>query len=233
MNWNKLTVAHYQALYPIITDTELDSTDKDFKVVSVITGMTEAEIDNLTIGEYNKLKNQVSFIYENVPGGAARFIKGKRRKYRINYDINRIPFARYAEVKTFKGECDADFIRNMHKLIASMVQPVKFGFPVKYKADKHEEYANDLLDAKFIDVYRTCVFFYHLFVASTASLKDYFTKAMMKAGKNIEEAETIHQSLCDDLAGFLVANKLPSLKGSLLSKLGTSQLFKPLTTSAI
>jgi hypothetical protein len=81
------------------------------------------------------------------------------------WEVERMPVARYIEAKTFGV---GNIIPNLHKVMASCVLPMRKNWygkwkPLKYDARKHSEYATDLQDAKFTDVYNCVVFFYPLF----------------------------------------------------------------------
>lgn len=224
MDWNSLTVAHYQALYPVIQDKELNELEKEAKIVSILYELTEAEVDSMSWESFKKLRNESNFLFTDIPGKPVKYIFGKHKKYKLIYQVEKSAFARYAEIKTFRGETEADFIHNMHKLTASMIKPMRnvcgLWIEEKYDATKHEAYSEDLRYCKFIDVYHACVFFYQLFFALTINMRDYLVRGMVEAGIPIAEAIQHHQNLCNDLAGFITLNKLPNLKESQLKRFG-------------
>lgn len=228
MNWKNLTVAHYQALYPITKDKDLTDEDRSVKIISALYGLTEAQIDELSMGEFMRMLNESNFLLEDIPTvKPVRYLKGKKRKYKIIYNVPDLPFARYAEIKTFRGSTEEDLIMNLHKIVASMVMPVKFLKTQKYDAANHADYASDIQDARFIDVFNICVFFCHFFAASIASTKDYFIQGIMTTTKATRvEAETEYTNLLNGLAGFITQHKLPNMKESLLKQLGIYELLK-------
>jgi hypothetical protein len=231
MNWKNLTVAHYQALYPISRDKELTDEDRSVKIISALYGLTEAQIDDLPMKEFKSMLRESNFLLDPIPSvKPVKYLSGKKRKYKILYDINDLPFARYAEIKTFRGSTEEDLILNLHKIVTSMVMPVKFFKVQKYNAANHADYASDIQDAKFIDVFNICVFFCHLFAASIASTRDYFIRGiMMTTNATTEQAETEYTNLLNGLAGFITLHKLPNMKESTLKQLGIYELLKPST----
>jgi hypothetical protein len=209
--------------------------DKDIQVVAILFGKTLAQVDSMPTSEFKILKAKSEFIYKPIPSGQPTFIRTPKRAYRLYSDIQQIPFARYAEIKTYRGESEQDLFRNLHLIIASMVQPYKrvCGIWVKEKYDsvKHPDYAEDLKEAKFIHVFNAVVFFYHLFNASIGVLKDYMISQMEQMGMSPEASRQTWVDLKNALDGFITANKLPTLKPSQLTRLGKLQPLKQTTPS--
>ena len=130
-----------------------------------------------------------------------------------------MPFARYIESKVFSD----DLYGNLHKLAATMVIPQKrsrFGiwFDEKYDASKHEKYADDMLTARFIDVYHSLVFFYQVYRNWIEVSQDYLVKKMMAAGMQEAQAKEVVQNLCSILDGNIQPNLLPTMKIAQLQK---------------
>jgi hypothetical protein len=223
MTWNNITLAHYQAIYPITLSKE-DDWEKDIKIVAILNNLTENQIDSMPESQYRALKAKSSFIYSELPKGRTPFyIRGKKRKYKVNYNIEQMPFARYAEVKSFVGHNEADYVNNLHLLMASMVIPMKKKLGVwvldKYNAELHADYAEDLTNAPFRDVYHTSVFFCHLYRNSMYASKDFILEEWSQA-MTMDLAKSAHEDLCRTLDGFIIASRLPTLKESLYRRLG-------------
>jgi hypothetical protein len=130
-----------------------------------------------------------------------------------------MPSGRYIESKVFSK----DFGNNLHKISASMVIPQKknfFGFwkDDKWDASKHEDYANDLLEANFAQVYHSIVFFYHVYRNWMEVSKDYLIVKMMEVGMNQAEARREVLSLLSILDGNIVPKLLQTTKISQLAK---------------
>ena len=157
MNWNKVTVRQYQQIYPIIIEDKWTDLDKLVKIICILTGKTEQEVDSWKLSDLNDYR----FIFDlKIEERPRRRIKVNGKWYRFEYKIQNMPAARYIEGKTFAAD---GLIENMHRLMASCVVPQrKIGFlyfDKVYEAAKHEEYANDLLDAPIQFVYSACLFF--------------------------------------------------------------------------
>jgi hypothetical protein len=162
MKWNELTLWQYQQLMPTITNPDKDWTELDAEVkrLCIVTGLTEYQIDSLSITALNELRKELDFLNEHIEGKPVNYIEVNKKRYRINYDIKNMPSARYIESKVFSK----DTLPNLHKIAASMVIPQKRNWYGKwidqdYDASKHEEYAADMQEANFVDIYHSLVFF--------------------------------------------------------------------------
>lgn len=222
MKWNNLTLWQYQQLMPLITNPEKDWTelDKEVKMLSVITGLTEYQIDSLSIETLKEMRKDLAFLDEPIEGKPVDFIVINGRRYRMNYDIKNMPAARYIESKVFSKET----LANLHKIAASMVIPQKrtwLGKWVddKYDASKHEEYAADMQEANFIHVYHSLVFFYQVYRNWIEVSRDYMKAQMMKAGMTTEQADSAVLLLCESSGGIIPPNLLPNTKILELQKL--------------
>jgi len=219
--WDKINVWQYQQIYNALNTKDKDATDLDLevKLVGIVNNMTEMQIDSLPLDEYKKLSKTIAFLNEPIEGTPKKHIRiSNGKRYRINYDVSKMPFARYIESKVFSE----DLYGNLHKLAATMVIPQKrkFGiwFNEKYDASRHEEYANDMLTAKFVDVYHSLVFFYQVYRNWIEVSKGYLEKKMVEAGMQEAQAKEVVQSLCSILDGNIAPNLLPSTKIVQLAK---------------
>jgi hypothetical protein len=222
MKWNKLTLWQYQQIMPIITNPNKDWTelDKDYKLLTIVTGLTEYQLDSLGIQDVNELRKELNFLNEEIEGQPVDYIKANGKQYRINYNIKNMPFARYIESKVFSK----DTVTNLHKIAASMVIPQKknwFGKWVddKYDASKHEEYSKDMQEANFIHVYHSLVFFYQVYRNWIEVSRDYMTVEMVKTGITKEQADLVVSLLCESMGGTMPSNLLPTTKILELRKL--------------
>jgi hypothetical protein len=223
--WEKISVWQYQQIYTVLNSKEKDATDLDLevKLVGIVNNMTEMQIDSLPLDEYKQLSKTIAFLNEPIKGIPTKYIAISRsRRYRINYDISKMPFARYIESKVFSE----DLYGNLHKLAATMVIPQKkmfFGYSgiwidKKYDASKHQEYSNDMLEAKFVDVYHSLVFFYQVYRNWIEVSQDYLVSKLKEAGMKEDKAREVAANLCSILDGNIQPNLLPSTKIAQLRK---------------
>lgn len=207
---------------PILTNPNKDWTelDKEVKLLTIVTGLTEYQLDSLGVQDLKELRKELAFLDEPIEGQPVDYIKTNGKQYRINYDIKNMPFARYIESKVFSKET----VANLHKIAASMVIPQKKNWlgkwvDDKYDASKHEEYSADMQEANFIHVYHSLVFFYQVYKNWIEVSRDYMTAEMTKAGMTKEQADSVVLLLCESMGGTIPSNLLPNTKILELRKL--------------
>lgn len=217
MTWNELTVWQYQQIYPIVTKPEKDWTNLDVesKLVGIIYNMTDTQVDNLSVMQFNNLRATLDFLKYEIKGEAAKYVEINGTRYRFIYDVFQIKAARYIESKVFS----TDLIGNLHKIAASMVVPQRktwYGKWVdqEYDAANHSKYADDMLEAKFVNVYNSIVFFYQVYRNWIEISKDYLVNEMTTQGLTKEQADQAVVILCEILDGSIRPKLLQTTKTS-------------------
>ena len=210
MTWNNITVFQWQQIIAAINSK---SEDVDTLIASIVTGKTEAQIDSLPLSEVRELFKKIQFVREPLNPQPLNFIYVNGRRYKCIYDVRNIKSARYIETKHF----GKDVPSNLHLIAACMVQPQKktwLGWKdVKYDASKHNEYAQDMLEAPITAVYGSVVFFYLVFKNWIKISKDYLKQEMTSKGMTEYQAEQLYIHLCEFMDGFTKSNSWQNLKG--------------------
>ena len=221
MKWNELTLWQYQQLMPTITNPDKDWTELDAEVhrLCIVTGLTEHQIDSLSLNALKELRKELEFLNESIEGKPVDYIEVNKKRYRINYNIKNMPAARYIESKVFSK----DTLANLHKIAASMVIPQRRNWlgkwvDDKYDASKHEQYAADMQEAKFIHVYHSLVFFYQVYKNWIEVSQDYMIAGMTKAGMTQSQAGLVVGLLSESMDGIIPVTLLPPKKISELKK---------------
>jgi hypothetical protein len=222
MKWNNISVWQYQNIVKTLANKQDDEIEKSFKLIGIVYNMTENQVDSLTQAEYKAKLKECDFLNSMPEGKPVKVIKVNGKRYRLIYDVTRMPFGRYVESKAFVG----DIYGNLHKLGATMVMPQKknwLGLWVddKYNAAKHEDYADDILQANFQDVYFSLVFFYQVFRNWIEVTRDYLVTKMMMTGQTEQQCNQVVADLCNILDGIIQPNLLPTTKISELKKFTT------------
>lgn len=216
MSWDKINVFQYQQLIPALGID--DPTDQNMRLIAILNGWTDNQVDSLSVEEYAKEKAKLGFLNDSIEGKPVKIIKVNGKRYKCVYDIRKLPSGRYIESKVFSQ----DLVGNLHKIAASMVIPMKktiFGWKEgKYDASKHEQYAEDMLEARFIDVYHSIVFFYQVYRNWMEVTQDYLITKMMEVGKSHSEAKKEVQNLLNILDGNIVPKLLPTSTISAIMK---------------
>lgn len=206
MNWSDINLFQYQQLVKALSIE--DEIDKTVKLVSIVTGMTENQVLSLSIADFNKEKQKLNFLSEDIQGKPVNFINVNGRRYECIYDVRNIPAARYIESKVFGN----DLVNNIHKIAATMVLPMKktiFGWKrAKYNAANHEQYAQDMLEARFVDVYHSAVFFLSVYLNWIKVSQGYLMEELKMKKVPSEEIEAV-QDFLKYMDGTIPYMKLP------------------------
>ena len=207
MTWQDLNLFQYQQLVNALKVE--DEIDKTVKLVSIITGKTENEVLSLSIADFNKEQAKLNFLAEEIEGKPVKFINVNGKRYKCIYDVRNIPAARYVESKVY----GADLVTNIHKLAATMVIPMKktlFGWKLdKYDASKHEEYSQDMLEARFVDVYHSTIFFLSVFLNLIKCSEDFLIQSLKQTKIPSDQIEAV-QDFLKYMDGTIPYMKLPN-----------------------
>lgn len=187
----RLSVRQFQELFHIV---EMDLPDIELStiIVKTLTGKSDAEIENMPVKKFNKIcrdaKKSIDAYVSNVDKKkAVKFLKVNGNLYQLHYDMRRMNAGKYVEAATFSQEP----IKNLHKILATMAVPMHWtwgGLRAKpYNEQKHEEIAEDMLDADFEVAYAACVFFCKVWAELIKNLNTY--------GSNPQEEEILERLL--------------------------------------
>ncbi len=210
----KITILKFQQLYAI-SQMEMEELDKSILLVQTLLDKSQFEVETMNVKKFNKVCNHINksfdlFSKELTKGKPKQIIKVNGRWYFLNYEITKKPMnaGRYVEVATFSN----DIIGNMHKILASMANPMKLtwkGFKMKeYDATDHEQIAEDMLHLDFKIAYHASVFFCALF---TQSIKTLLHSLELPKEKK-EEANQIVQNLTETMVGSIQPKWYQNLK---------------------
>lgn len=212
MKWEDVTVFQWQQLGELFS-SETDEFELNIKSAAILHNMTENEINNLNVSELHKLISDIDFMHEDIKHEAKRFIDVNGRRYRCVYDITKLPAARYIESKHYGKDVNG----NLHKIMACMVMPQRKNIlgrwvDDKYQAEKHNEYAEDMLQAKIINVLGSVLFFCNVYIHWIANSRDYLV-SQMETTMTKKEAEETYRDLWNSMVGFIKPNWLHDMKG--------------------
>lgn len=210
LKWEDLTVQQFQDIYRLSLATDLDETDKVARAICILHDMTESQVDEMTITRFNELAKQCAFVMKgNIPGRPVRVIRIGRKRYRVNYKPSTLRHRQYVEIIHFSDKP----IDNMHLCMASLVEPVTwYGRCLPNKAEDHQVIASDLLQARVIDVYNSCVFFCKLYSSLIDNIAASLIAEMMMAGMTREEAILLLRTSQSAMDGSIQQGKWPPLK---------------------
>lgn len=175
-----------------INNRELDSNlEKDIAVLSVLLGVEESEVYNLSIVELRSLIEQINWVYKydfKPTGKLANKIKIDGEEYTVNPDINSFTVSQYMDFQNFWDKRN----ERMGNLLAVFIIPkgkkYNEGYDVIELADRLEEIFT--LD----DWNNVCFFFLKNYLTSIkASLlySDWQMRKMQRKEKNSQKKQEI------------------------------------------
>jgi hypothetical protein len=204
MTWNDINLYQYQQIieankieYPI---------DRIDRLIAIVNNWTANQVNDLNVERYNAEVKRLAFLDTEPDGQPVKYIDVNGKRYKCIYDVRKMPSARYIESKVFQ----TDLIPNLHKLAASMVIPMKktiWGWKeVSYDSINHPAYAEDMLEAKFKDIYHSIVFFYHVYRIWIEVSKGYLKTQLEMQGVN--QSEKALADLLNIMDGSIQPHKL-------------------------
>jgi hypothetical protein len=204
-SWETLTVGQFLDLYRLSINTDIEAMTKVERAICIIYDMTERQVEEMTVTQFNDYAKQAAvFLNEKIPGKPVKNIRVGKKKYAICYDPTKLKYRQYVEIMTFGRRP----IENMHLITASIVQPVTwYGRKLQNNADNHPSVSGEMLNARVMDVYHTCVFFCNLYRNLIINIQDSLVSEMMMKNMTKEEAEKLVQISIDAMDGFTLQVK--------------------------
>jgi len=201
MTWQNITVQQFQDITRLIETQGIDDIDRTSGLISIMTHQTEQQVEELPMPVYNQLAKECGFVLQgDIPGNPVRRLRVGRRLYKMVYNPRTLTKRQYVEIITFAK----DPIKNMHLIMASLVKPVRWGIARKNDGGKHAEVAGVLLNARFVDVYHSCVFFCKLYSSLMKGMSAFLVNEAMKQKKiTMEEAEKLLAISMSAMDGFI------------------------------
>lgn len=157
--WDKLTVGQFISLYDIEVNANLNIIEKQQKMLSIVEGKPESYYDNFKyrdlISEYGE---KLSF-FDNIPDTKpVDFLQVGDKRYKFVHELHEITAGQYIDILAFSGE-----IMQLNKIAACFFLPMEGKRYQPYGKIPHDVVAEELLEAKFLDVYGCMLFFCQLF----------------------------------------------------------------------
>jgi len=205
--WDKLTVGQFISLYDIETNANLNIVEKQTKMLAIVEGKDEEYYDDYKYRDLmHEFAEKLSF-FDNIPETKpVDFLQVGENRYKFCYELHEITAGQYIDILAFSGE-----IMQINKIAACFFLPMLGDKYQGYGVVPHDVVADDLLGAKFIEVYSCMLFFCQLF---SELISNTITSSMVDQ----EMAKKV-VDLWQGGAGYLALNKLQISK--------TSQLMQP------
>jgi len=157
--WDKLTVGQFITLYDIEVNANLNIIEKQQKMLAVIEGKNEREYDDYKYRDLIKEYGEKLSFFDNLPETKpVDFLQVGDNQYKFCYEVNEITAGQYIDILAFSGE-----IMQLNKIAACFFLPMQGKRYQGYGVVPHDRVADDLLGAKFLEVYGCMLFFCQLF----------------------------------------------------------------------
>lgn len=193
--WNELSVGQFISLYDIEQNQQLNIVEKQQKMLSILEGKAEEEYDNIKYRELVELfHSKLAFFNEIPESKPCDYIQTKTRRYKFCFELTEITAGQYIDINNFSSN-----LIQLNKIAACFFLPMEGDKYYDYGHIPHDAVAEDLLDAKFIEVYGCMVFFYQLF---KELISDIITSSTIK-----EESKQALIRLWRDGDGFIQLNR--------------------------
>jgi len=204
-----MTIKQFQELY-YISESKENEFDKSIQMVGCVLGMTPDRVEKMNMVKFNLICARIQKQFDTLTNGLnkgkpVKIIRCKGRTYKINYEVPTIKAGKYVEVLTFSN----DIINSLHKIMASIVEPVKWDWRsfqyIPYQRE-HIDIATDFEELNFDVAYQAAVFFCTLYKPLMQVSQPYLIQQAVKAGANREEVT------------LLLNNSIALLDGSQMPK---------------
>lgn len=177
-SWDSISWKEYEQIEQIL-NADIPSDFKAMSLISVLTGLSMDEIENLPITEFNKLLKAIEFLQKEPKTRTHKFeYKVNDREYVFKGDVNDISTAQYIDYRTYMGEEDRDVV----KLFSCFLIPKGHDYNDGYDMN---QVRSDIEDMCWLDVRAAAFFFRIQLSAFILILKSYLVDQMkeMKATK--------------------------------------------------
>jgi hypothetical protein len=157
--WDKLSVGQFITLYDIEVNANLNIIEKQQKMLAVVEGKDESEYDDYKYRDLMHEYGEKLSFFDNLPETKpVDFLQVGANRYKFCHEISEITAGQYIDILAFSGE-----IMQLNKIAACFFLPMEGDKYKGYGVVPHDVVADDLLNAKFLDVYGCMLFFCQLF----------------------------------------------------------------------
>ena len=198
--WDKLTVGQFISLYDIEANSNLNIIEKQQKMLAIVEGKDEEYYDDFKYRDLmHEYAEKLSF-FDNIPETKpVDYLQVGDNRYKFCFELHEITAGQYIDILAFSGE-----IMQINKIAACFFLPMQGDKYQGYGVVPHDMVADDLLGAKFIEVYSCMLFFCQLFselIATTIT----FSMENQRMAQNLVD-------LWQGGGGYLALSKLQTSK---------------------
>ena len=185
-SWNEITFNEFNQIIQIAS-ADIHQSYKTVNLVSLLSGMSVDELENLPLSQFTSMSAKLSFL-DNIPDKVIDHkdrYKVNGREYYLQADIPSIITAQYIDYHNYSQEEDKD----LTKLVSCFLVPVNHKYGDGYD---NEVVIRDVGDLPYMDVQAIAFFLRRQYGLFTHILIDYL-KTEAKKMKSKEAKKTIKQ----------------------------------------
>ena len=180
--WDKLTVGQFISLYDIETNANLNIIEKQAKMLAIVEGKSEEHYDTYKYRDLMHTYAEKLDFFNNIPQTKpVDYLQVGDNRYKFCHELHEITAGQYIDILAFSGE-----IMQLNKIAACFFLPMKGKRYQGYGVVPHDVVADDLLGAKFIEVYACMLFFCQLFSELISSITIYSMENKEMAKKVVD-----------------------------------------------
>ena len=184
-NWTQISISDYMELQDIINME--DAVDVEIGIVALLCGVSEDEILDLPLPEYQRLRGEAQFIaqFPEVKNKAPKSITIGNKKYEVITNMRKLTTAQYIDFQTYLKQ--GDDVNNLPNILSVFILPKgsKYG-DESYSIEDLQKDIKEYLPVT--TAFEMCGFFQLTFLNSIRNILFYLELKMGKA-KNQKEKE--------------------------------------------
>ena len=188
-NWNKMSIKDYCKIQEYANNKEMEAFDVEVGFISVLCGVSEEEILNLPVPEFQRLRSQGQFIAEfpETKAKAPKKLILNNKEYEVHTDMSKIITSQYIDFQTFIKLNDLN--KYLPNILACFIVPkgCQYG-DGNYDMDELiEDIRNEL---GVLTAMEMCNFFMKAFLSYMDAILRYSEKKMRKATSKMDKEKT-------------------------------------------
>lgn len=189
-SWQSITIDQFPLIYDIISDTDIEPIDKEVRLISIITGLSVAQVEAIELGQLRELVKKVRFVFKMEFPPYVETFKHGGYNWKVNYDVTKITASDFITL-TKLSATEQDVMSNLAEITAIFVKPYKRKWfrHVPIDLDYNEKVAL-IRQINVGTIYPVCVFFCKLLTNLLPVMEGYLEhekeKILRKIAKEIE-----------------------------------------------
>lgn len=179
-SWQSITIEQFPLIYDIIKDKDIEPIDKEVRLISILTGLDVATIEQIELSQLRELIKKVRFIFKLEFPEYVQTFKHAGYKWIVNYDVTKITAADFISLTKMSATED-DVMANLAEIVSVFVKPYKRKWFKYVPVDMDYKERLELIKKVNVGViYPVCVFFCKLLTNLLPVIQGYLEKEKEK-----------------------------------------------------